>query len=124
MLARRRLPSTALLLQILLQISACLHASAADTVFSPTYPACPSVPGSSASVFAAIVHANTCAHVFYESLQTLTRCRGIQVHPHTFRNEAKQIEFTFTVSARAEYSLFFNGVGIHGAFTDFPRHHV
>lgn len=43
----------------------------------------------------------------------------MQVHPYTFRNEADQLAYNYTASARAEYTLFFKEVGIDGAFTDF-----
>lgn len=43
----------------------------------------------------------------------------MQVHPYTFRNEADQLAYSYTASARAEYELFFKEVGIDGAFTDF-----
>lgn len=43
----------------------------------------------------------------------------VQVHPYTFRNEADQLAYDFVASARAEYALFLNDIGIDGCFTDF-----
>jgi glycerophosphoryl diester phosphodiesterase len=44
----------------------------------------------------------------------------VQVHPYTFRNEAKELAFNYSANARAEYALFLKDVGVDGAFTDFP----
>ncbi|KDP31354.1 hypothetical protein JCGZ_11730 [Jatropha curcas] len=45
--------------------------------------------------------------------------RDLQVHPYTYRNEAKFLHFDFHQDPYAEYDYWLNKIGVDGLFTDF-----
>ena len=45
----------------------------------------------------------------------------MQVHPYTFRNEDVYLAWTWMQDIYNEYDVFFQDVGIDGAFTDHPN---